>query len=202
MLPSYLKCNECREEFLFPKKLKRYNVYYLGGNPEPEHIGDSETLMMPIEAIWCFTCECLSFREDLPSLSELETAYAAVRAGVQIEYPFYSGNQDVANDLAHLDSLLYISQYRHQHNLPNHCLGCYQTNYATLEESNCLRHEPCEYGVLQPAYRFFGGSNGLAATPHIYDMNGIYLGKMTQTSWGPTEPFIPRRIESADNLPE
>ena len=201
MLPIHLKCNECREQFFFPKKLKRDNVYYLGGNPEPEHIGDFEAIRMPIEAIWCFTCESLSFREDSPSVSELEIAYAAVKAGAQIEYPFYSGNEGIENNLAHLDCFLYISQYRHQHNLPNHCLGCYQTNYATLEESNCLRHEPCEYGVLQPSY-WVGSFNGPGPTPHVYDMNGIYLGKMTQTRWGPAEPFIPRRIESADNLPE
>ena len=113
MLPVKLICNQCREEFPFEGNggLNLYATTIIDPDGRPA-VRDDDLLQIPQQPVWCHGCGAPRIAEDLCTLREWETAFAVVRSGRAIEYPFESRNHELQDAAARMSRYLELRQQR------------------------------------------------------------------------------------------
>lgn len=176
MLPDSLVCNQCQETYSFPWRsgLNCYAANVLDIDGESA-VRDIDMLPMAQKPVWCRRCEGPSYAEDLRDLRDYEQASAALKSGKAIEFPFASEFCDAATAAEIFSRHLALRLARGG---PGLCVVCAGTDYVELgAHGPVLRHEPCDYGVLEPRFHI-GSVNDRGNVHRLFDGQGRRIGRL------------------------
>ncbi len=172
MLPTGLQCTECYELLSFPSQDR---AYYIGSIESPKAILESDYLGMQLDPIWCSDCSKPSWVEAIPSLRQLEKAFALVKSNLEIEYPFPSKFLSTEEAISLLyDYLAWATKRKSKAK----CVVCGKRNYTVLGGNLVkLRHKHCDYGVFKPTYTI--SSHNAPMKTVIHNTEGEEIGRLS-----------------------
>lgn len=187
MLPNYYQCTSCRERFRFAHT---EGYYYLNSDHVPldVRVSVADLHAIPARPGWCKDCATVCLVEDIAATRVFEDAYGAVRSGRVVEYPLQTENLDPQQAQEELATYL---RWRFARRRPARALCCGGTSYQFLDVAQpLLKHEGCDFGVVEPQHAIAGGGIYLAPGVHspanirVYCGEGDLIGLLTWRSHG------------------
>ena len=185
-LPNYYACTGCGETFSFASRDAFYCLSRQAISSDAKLSG-AELLSVPVRPAWCKDCGTVCLVENIEPLRAFELAFAAAKAGKQIEYPV--ATEYIDRQLA-LDVTEAFLRWRMERRHPARALCCGRTNYQFLDLAQpLLKHQECDFGVVEPRY-IFSGYNGpgpgvySAANLRVYTGEGGLIGLLTRRTRG------------------
>jgi hypothetical protein len=189
VLPAHYVCTSCSTKFLFEF---RAADYYLGTGEIEDRVAGNDLLEVPLRPAWCKDCERVCPVEDIAPLRTFEAAYAAVRRGISVDYPFSSEHGDPAHLQSTVETYL---RWRMERKHPARALCCGGSNFQFMDIATpLLKHAECDFGVIEPATLFTGSYNwspGISGpvNTRLYTAEGELIGLRTwlhsdRVTWG------------------
>jgi hypothetical protein len=183
LIPNSYVCTGCGAEF--PLAVPDYAVYLFDsdGSPLAGTLDGSTLHQIPVRPAWCKTCRHVTVVEDIAPLRAFEDAYAAVRAGRNVEYPQATEWQEPA---AARDTIGAYLKWRlgRRHAARALCCGGVRFQFLDVEQP-LFKHLDCDFGVIEPKPLFVGAFVGpgpgvySAANFSVHDGEGKLIGRLT-----------------------
>lgn len=179
MIPNYYVCTSCLEKFEFRF---RDACYFIGTEPLGKKVTEADLLPTPARPAWCNHCEAMCLVEDIASSRDFESAYAAVRSGLPIDYPIASANFESTQAEAIAGNFL---RWRISRRRDARALCCGRENYQFMDVAQPLfKHAGCEFGFIEPAFyigSYCGPGPGVLSPANmpVYSTEGELVGLLT-----------------------
>ncbi len=174
MLPTTLRCEACLTCYDFPDPSGRLYLYATEYDQQASLVAPHHLIAIPKKPVWCVDCNRPTFAEDLRELRDWDGAFALLKIGKALEFPFVTmENSDQANAIEEFKALYEIRLQRAK----GRCLYCGGQHYVEVGNPDTgLRHEDCGGKLLRLSS--IGSSLYSLSAYRIYATDGKLLGHL------------------------